>query len=221
MHPPFTTEQFFDVFRRYNEAVWPAQIALIAAGFFAAFAAYRANVQRSARWARASLIVVALLWLWTGIVYLKHFFATLTMAGQTFGSFFIAEAVLLSIAAWESDAEFVPASRYSIGTGALLLMYAFFAYPALGMIHGHRYPNVPTFGVPCPTTIFTFGIFCLLPSSIPRFAMAIPVLWAAIGAYAAFGFGVHEDLGLAAAAIAAIAIVHHESDRARVSGFAV
>ena len=28
MNLPFTAEQFFDVFRRYNESVWPAQLAL-------------------------------------------------------------------------------------------------------------------------------------------------------------------------------------------------
>lgn len=28
MNLPFTPEQFFEIFRQYNEAVWPAQIAL-------------------------------------------------------------------------------------------------------------------------------------------------------------------------------------------------
>jgi len=37
--------------------------------------------------------------------------------------------------------------------------------------------------------IFTFGIFCLLPANTPRFAVAIPVLWALISSYAALGFG--------------------------------
>lgn len=29
MQLPFTTEQFFDVFRAYNTAVWPAQLVLV------------------------------------------------------------------------------------------------------------------------------------------------------------------------------------------------
>lgn len=221
MHPPFTTEQFFDVFRRYNAAVWPAQVALIAVGLLSVFAVYRANVRRSWRWAQVALVLVAALWLWSGIVYHKQFFATLTLVGQTFGSFFIAEAGLLLIAAWQDGSAFERASRSSTVIGASLLAYALVLYPALGMLLGHRYPAAPTFGVPCPTTIFTFGIFCLLPASIPRFAMAVPVLWAAIGAFAAFGFGVREDLGLVVAAVATIVVIHNETHRPHVARFAV
>lgn len=221
MHPPFTTEQFFDVFRRYNEAVWPAQVALIAVGLLSVFAVYRAKVRRSWRWVQVALVLVAALWLWSGIVYHKHFFATLTLVGQTFGSFFIAEAGLLLIAAWGNGSTFERPLPSSVAIGATLLAYALVIYPALGILLGHRYPAAPTFGVPCPTTIFTFGIFCLLPASIPRFAMAVPVLWSAIGAYAAVGFGVREDLGLVVAAIATIVVIHHEMHRPHVARFAV
>jgi len=30
VHLPFTESQFFDVFRQYNEAVWPAPVVLTA-----------------------------------------------------------------------------------------------------------------------------------------------------------------------------------------------
>lgn len=69
MNLPFTAAQFFDVFRRYNEGVWPAQLALNAVALVAAGAAYRANARRSWRWARAAIVCLAALWLWTGIVY--------------------------------------------------------------------------------------------------------------------------------------------------------
>jgi len=220
MDPPFTTGQFLDVFRRYNEAVWPAQVALIAVALAAAFAAYRANVRRSWRWAQVSILLLAALWSWTGIVYHKHFFAALTPAGQTFGSLFIAQAGLLVITAWQNGSSFARASRASRVAGAAIVVYALLVYPALGMLVGHRYPLMPTFGTPCPTTIFTFGIFCLFPSSIPRFAMAIPVLWAVAGSYAAVGFGVREDLGLLVAAVAAIVAIHHDTS-APAARFAV
>ena len=85
MHPPFSAEQFFDVFRRYNETVWPAQIALNAVGLIAAAAAWRANARRSWRPARVAIALLAALWLWTGIVYFKMFFVTVTRAGEVFG----------------------------------------------------------------------------------------------------------------------------------------
>lgn len=221
MHPPFTAEQFFDVFRRYNEAVWPAQIGLIAAGLVAAFAAFRANARRSWRWAQVALFLLAALWLWSGIVYHKMFFASITPAGQVFGSFFIAQAGLLLISMFANGSTFEPTSRANVIVSFVLIAYALLIYPIVGHVLGQRYPAMPTFGAPCPTTIFTFGVFCLLPASIPRFAIAVPVLWTLIASYAAFGFGVHEDLGLVVAGITAIVVIHHETHRPHVVRLAV
>lgn len=80
----------------------------------------------------------------------------------------------------------------------------------IGIALGHDCPAFPAFGKPCPVVIFTFGAFCFLPASIPRFAIAIPSLWVLIGSYAAFGFHVYEDLGLIVGAIAAIAIIYQQ-----------
>lgn len=220
MNLPFTSEQFFGVFRSYNEAVWPAQIALNLVGAFVAGAAWRANARRSWAWARAALILLAVLWLWTGIVYFKMFFASITPAGQIFGSLFIAQGGLLLLAAWQ-DSDFEPATRSNFVVAASIIAYALVLYPLIGIALGQRYPALPTFGAPCPTVIFTFGTFCLLPANTPRFTIAIPVLWALIGSYAAFGFGVHEDLGLIAAAIAAIVVIYGATHRPGLAPVAV
>ena len=45
MRLPFTTDQFLDVFRAYNDAVWPAQWLLYALGVIAAVSS-----ARRARW---------------------------------------------------------------------------------------------------------------------------------------------------------------------------
>jgi hypothetical protein len=217
MHLPFTADQFFDVFRRYNEAVWPAQIALNVVALIAAGAAYRASARRSVTWARSAIVLLSALWLWTGIVYFKLFFATITPAGQVFGSFFIAEAVLLLLCAWEMGPQIEAASRASCAVSAFILVYALLLYPIAGIAAGQHYPALPTFGAPCPLTIFTFGVLAIFPSSISRVAIAVPVLWVLISSYAAFGFSVYEDFGLLAAAIAAIVVMHQETHRLRVA----
>jgi hypothetical protein len=43
-------------------------------------------------------------------------------------------------------------------TGGLLIIFSLIIYPLLGLLFGHRYPTMPTFGLPCPTTIFTIGV---------------------------------------------------------------
>ena len=221
MHLPFTADQFFDVFRRYNEAVWPAQIALNGVALLAAGAAYHANARRSRTWARAAIVLLAALWLWTGIVYFKMFFATITPAGEVFGSLFIAEAALLLLCAWEMEPQFEPASRASLAVSGFILVYALLLYPIVGIAAGQRYPALPTFGAPCPVTIFTFGFLAIFPSSISRVAIAVPLLWVAISSYAAFGFSVYEDFGLLAAAIAAIVVMHQETRRLAVAHVAL
>jgi hypothetical protein len=220
MHPPFTADQFFDVFRRYNEAVWPAQVALNVIGVLAAAAAYRANARRSRTWARVAIVLLAALWLWTGIVYFKMFFVAITPAAQVFGSFFIAEAALLLICAWEIG-PLERASRASLAVGGFIIVYALLVYPIVGMATGQAYPAFPTFGATCPITIFTFGVLCAFPSSVSRVAIAVPLLWVAISSYAAFGFSVYEDFGLLAAAIAAIVVMHQETLRSHVAPVAV
>ena len=220
MQPPFTADQFFDVFRCYNEAVWPAQVALNVIGVLAAAAAYRANARRSPTWARVAIVLLAALWLWTGIVYFKMFFVAITPAAQVFGSFFIAEAALLLISAWEIG-PLEQASRTSLAVAGFIIVYALLVYPIVGMATGQAYPAFPTFGAPCPVTIFTFGLLALFPSNISRVAIAVPVLWVAISSYAAFGFSVYEDFGLLAAAIAAIVVMHQETRRSHVVRLAV
>lgn len=211
MHPPFTPEQFFDVFRRYNDAVWPAQFLLLAIGIVVAAAAYRANARSSRRWAQVALALLAGLWLWAGVVYHKTFFAQLTPAGEIFGSLFIAEAGLLVLSLWLNDAPFSAAPHANTVVGSTLLVYALAVYPALTFVLGHPYPAMPTFGTPCPVTIFTFGIFCLLPASVPRFAMAIPIVWVFIGSSAAISLDVPADAGLLVAAVAAVIVMHQRS----------
>jgi hypothetical protein len=99
---------------------------------------------------------------------------------------------------------FSPVADWRGATGGILIAYALLAYPLLGWLAGHRYPRAPTFGVPCPTAIFTLGILLLAAPPVPRVAYIVPVLWAAVGSVAAFALGVPEDLGLLAAGIAAL-----------------
>ena len=83
--------------------------------------------------------------------------------------------------------------------GVGLTGYAFL-YPLLNISAGHRFPAVPTFGVPCPTVILTIGLF-LTMSVVPAWLMAIPVLWAFVGGSAAYLLGVPADYPLLGAGV--------------------
>src|SRR5690606_31807492 len=64
-----------------------------------------------------------------------------------------------------------------------------------------------TFGLPCPTTLFTVGLLAFLARPYPAYVLAVPLLWSAVGTSAAFGLGMYEDLGLIAAGLIAAGLL--------------
>ena len=78
----------------------------------------------------------------------------------------------------------------------MLIVFALIVYPLWSWYAGHGYPFMPTFGLPCPTTIFTIGILAFMIPGYPRSPLIVPVLWCLVGVQAAFLLGVVQDMGL-------------------------
>lgn len=204
MQVPFSIEEFLGVFRAYNLGVWPAQIGLYGIGLLLVALAL-AGTRPMRRWGVPAGLAV--LWAWMGAVYHLKFFAAINPAARGFGALFLVQAALWIAWAWRTPTlDFHPLSSTRRLVGGGLLAYAFFVYPLLNVVLGHSYPVMPTFGLPCPTTIATFGLLSWATPRPPWFLWAIPVAWAFIGTSAAFVLGVPEDLGLAVAAILALAV---------------
>lgn len=212
MSLPFTQEQFFGVFARYNEDVMPLQIALL----LLALSAYGAMMVRRRESDRVISAILCALWLWTGIVYHLLYFRAVNPAAIAFGVMSIAGAVLF---AWAGLARgsmvFDGESRARRIAGHAMISYALVAYPVLSAMLGRGYPEMPTFGLPCPTTIFTIGMLAFLAPPVPRYVFVVPVAWAMIGSSAAFQLGVYEDLGLFVAALAGIWLAFDPAPRTR------
>lgn len=82
-----------------------------------------------------------------------------------------------------------------------ILLYAFIGYPVIGALAGDSYPWSPTFGLPCPTTIFTLGMLLLARPPVPKGVWVVPLAWSAIGSSAAVKLGIAQDFGLLATAL--------------------
>ena len=201
---PFTAGEFFEVFRRYNEAVWPLQFLLVAAGLVVVVLAIRSHPNAG----RIAMLVMALLWVWMGVVYHFAFFRHINPAASLFGVVFVVQAALFVWLGARAKHVTIRVRHDGVGaTGALLILYAFVLYPVVGLLAGHRYPAVPTFGVPCPTTIFTLGLLLWAEPPLPRRVVIIPALWSAIATVAAVQLGVPQDFGLTMAAMIAVPII--------------
>lgn len=190
---PFTVDQFLEVFARYNVAVLPAQLVFYAMGILAICLA----LQRKAGFSKVVSLILAVLWIWMGLVYHFWFFSPINSAALIFALFFVLQGILFFIAGvWKQQLDFrFRLNLFGIIGGAFLL-YALVIYPALGYWFGHRYPAAPTFGLPCPTTIFTFGILLWTNRRVPLYLLAIPLGWSFMGLWAAISLGIPEDFGL-------------------------
>lgn len=201
---PFTVEQFFAVFERYNIAVYPSQFGL----FGLAIAAVFLSVKPKEEAGRIVSGILAAFWLWTGAVYHIAFFADINPAAYLFGTLFILQGVIfIYVGLIRRDLDFqFETDLYGIA-GAVLVFYALVVYPLLGFAFGHLFPRAPTFGVPCPTTIFTFGLLLWVRQRPSFFVYVIPFLWSLVGSTAAVFLDIREDFGLLAAGIGGTLLV--------------
>jgi hypothetical protein len=69
------------------------------------------------------------------------------------------------------------------------------AYPAINAIDHRRLLRIPTFGLPCPTTVFTVGVLMLATPQCWSLSV-VPLIWSGIGGSAAFLLGVPADVAL-------------------------
>ena len=193
METPFTAEQFSETFRIYNQAVWPMQIVLYLLSFTAVYFAFKPTPKSG----KMISGLLTFFWLWMGVVYHLIYFTTINKAAYLFGAVFIFQAMLfLAFGVFQNKLSFAFRSDgYGI-TGIILIVFALIIYPVLGYSFGHGYPYSPTFGLPCPTTIFTFGLLLLCEKRCPLGILVIPFVWSIIGFTAAFNFGIVEDTGL-------------------------
>ena len=206
---PFTSEQFFAVFGAYNEAVWPGQPLLLAlAGLALVLVAF------PRAWSgQAVSAILAFLWAWLALAYHVAFFAAINPLAYAFATVSAAGALVF---VWQGvvrrSLRFALVRSARVAVGVALVAFALVVYPAWSVFSGHGYPAMPTFGLPCPTTLFTMGLLTFLVPPYPRSSLVVPVLWSLVGSQASFLLGVWQDLSLlVAAAVGAVLIARPSS----------
>jgi hypothetical protein len=215
---PYGQVEFFEVFRGYHASFPLAPIVWTVFSAGAVLLILR-KVPVSNRLGAA---VLAGLWIWAGVAYHLVHFAAINPAARLFGALFVMEGVLIAgLGLVNRRLQFAYTPTLPGVTGGALIVYALVLYPLIGRLTGHGYPSGPTIGVPCPTTIFTFGLFLWAIGSLPRPLLVIPILWAVLAAPAALSWGVIEDSMMPVAAllvvIAAVAERIHRSKASHVA----
>ena len=190
---PFTTEQFIQIFEKYNQAVFPMQFLLILVAIISVLLAVNPKPFTN----KTISGLLGSLWLWAGVVYHLIFFTKISPPAYLFGTLFILQGLLfLYEGVVKNRLIFHTSTNFYDILGAMFIAYALVIYPLIGYALGRSFLSSPTFGVPCPTTIFTFGLLLWADKKIPLSLLIIPVLWSIFGTSAAFNFGIKEDFVL-------------------------
>lgn len=200
MRVPFSIEEFLSVFENYNQSLWPVQIIL----YGLAFSAIVFLIRNEAGSSRIVFSILAFLWIWMGLVYHILYFSAINKAAYLFGTLFILQGfIFFYFGVVKQKLEFRADLKLVEVIGIVFMVYALLVYPLLGYSLGHVYPASPTFGVPCPTTIFTFGILLFSVERIQWYIIIIPLLWSCVGFFAALSLTIKEDFGLVIAGVLA------------------
>jgi len=180
------------------------QWLLVLSALVAIFLALRPN-----RFSDATIsVILSLIWLWTGAVYHLWFFTRINPAANLFAALFMVQAAIFWYAGLTRKSLIfrIRLDVYGVA-GALMIFYALIGYPILGQALGRIYPQSPTFGLPCPTTIFTFGLLLWAEKKVPSYVWLIPLVWSLIGFSAAITLNIREDHGLVLAGIVGTVLI--------------
>lgn len=198
---PFTTEQFFYVFEQYNSAVFPFQLLIFILGIVGLFLLH-SRLPGKNKFIGSYL---GILWIWVGTIYHFIFFAEINPAAYLFGGVFILQGLLILRETFRKNR-----IRYSFSSqpgyyiGYFLVIFGLIIYPVIGYLLENSVAKIISLGLPCPTTIVTFGFFMLTGSKFPKYLLIIPSLWAIVGVSAAIELGVYQDFMMVISAMLAV-----------------
>lgn len=197
MKIPFTAEQFYGVFEKYNTTIFPIPIIIFLLGFILLFTLHTKSKYKN------KLIgsVLGIIWLWVGLVYHITFFTAINKAAFIFGALFIVQGLLIIINTFKGKLAFSFEFTKAHLIGYFFIIFGLFIYPLIGYFLDSSFIRTISLGLPCPTTIFTFGIFLLTNKNFSKHLLVIPSIWAIVGLSAAINFGVYQDYMMLIAAI--------------------
>ena len=200
MKLPFTTEQFFNVIEKYNLTMFPFQLIILLLGIVCLFLLHSKLSSKD----KLIGIYLGVLWIWIGVAYHLTFFTAINKAAFLFGGIFILQGLLILFYSFiKNRLVFTFTLQVKDYLGYFFILYGLIIYPIISYLVEGSFEKTIIMGLPCPSTIFTFGLFMLTNNKFPKSLLIIPSLWAVVGLSAAINIGVFQDLMILIAAITA------------------
>jgi hypothetical protein len=201
----FSPRTYYRMIERYNEAVWPGQLATLVLGVVILALLYRPRE----RW-RIISAIMATLWAFVAGAFLWKRYAAINWGAIYFAWLFAFEAVLLV------RLNFRPGRDVAGILGVGLFIFSLALYPLLAPLQGRGWRQAEIFGVaPDPTVLATLGLLLVAEGPSRWWTRAVPLLWCLISGATLWAMGSPEAWILA---LAAVLVVGASSVRGRAVG---
>ncbi|AKJ94481.1 hypothetical protein TVD_03450 [Thioalkalivibrio versutus] len=203
---PFEASTWLAILGQYNTAIWPlhgigALLALVAMGLV---------VPGSRAAGRVIGLLLGVLWIWTGVAFFGGSLAPFHFASEWLAGVFVAQGLMLVFAlTLMGQARFGWPGGLAGGGAVLMIVYALVGYPLLDLaLTGTPWTQLQYVGVaPGPVMLLTLGLLLLVPSRPPLVLAIIPLLWALVTGYMAWGLGLPLEYFPAVLGVASFAVL--------------
>ena len=182
----FSPRVYWRLIERYNAAVWPAQIGVVAAALWLGLRARAPDGGQG----RLLAVTLAAAWGWVAYGFLWTRYADINWPARWFAVLFLAEALLLL---WLGLRDRITFGRRTAvgGVGLALYAAAVVLYPLIAPAEGRGWRGAELVGLlPEPTAVATIGILLGVAEPGARRALLLaPVLWCLVGGLTLLALG--------------------------------
>lgn len=208
---PYTAEVLFSLYGRYLREWWlPGALVLVLTVAVLYLAA-----GRRPRGRRAAAGLLAVGWLWVGVVFHHGYFADIHFAAPVYVGLFVAQGLALL---WAGPLRGRLALRFRSDAagwvGSALIVSALIGYPLADHLSGYPADSPRLVGLAAgPTALFTLGALMHVADRTPGHLLVVPVLWALIAGFSGWVLDIPADLAAPFLAIAALVALGCRSRR--------
>jgi len=209
----FTISEFLDMMARYNNHYR----LMLPINYSLCIMAILALLRKTEYSSRIVTSVLAVLWLWTGVVFNGLVFSEISPRAVIFAAVFVVESMLLVFYGfYKSELIFRVRADLIGAVGWASILYGLLGYPLIASLLGRGYPQSLVVGLaPCPTVVFTLGLLFWSERRLTKAILVIPLFYALVGGAMVSSKGIVEDLGMIIIAMAMIGVVIYR-DRIQV-----
>lgn len=199
----FSPQVYYRLFELHNQALWPAQPAVLAAGLAGAWLLLRPS-PAGRRWLP---LLLGLAWLWVGWSFLWQRYATINWAVVYVAPAFWLQGLGLLWLATSRRGLALPAGGLRLGLAASLYAAALLGYPLLAPLAGRPWPAAEALGItPDPTVVGTLAVLSVAGRRAAWLLLPIPLLWCLLTGITLWGLGGGEWFVAPAGALLALAL---------------